>query len=189
MRIPEPVFAVFYNGVDDAPERQELLLSSSYYTKSENPALELRVTVYNINKGFNEDLKEHCRTLNEYMQFVALVREYSKTMPFEMAVQKAVDECIKRGVLADFLRKNKAEVVNVGIFEFDEEIYSKSLRKEGERKGRNEGMDLKLRSQVRTKLAKGRSIEQMADELEETPEKIREVIAQVEAEKKLAEAV
>ncbi len=131
VNIPEPTFVVFYNGVDDAPERQELLLSSAYYTKSENPALELRVTVYNINKGFNRDLMTRCRTLNDYMSFVALVREYNKSMSLAEAMSLAVDECIKNDVLADFLKKNKAEVIKMGICEYDEEKHNRTLLKEG----------------------------------------------------------
>ena len=48
------------------------------------------------------------------------------------AVETAVDECIKEGILADFLRKNKAEAIAVSIFEYDEE---KEIRliKEAER--------------------------------------------------------
>ena len=37
------------------------------------------------------------------------------------AVEKAIDECIKKGILAEFLRKNRAEVLRVSIFEYDEE--------------------------------------------------------------------
>lgn len=48
------------------------------------------------------------------------------------AVETAVDECIKEGILADFLRKNKVEAIAVSIFEYDEE---KEIRliKEAER--------------------------------------------------------
>lgn len=42
-------------------------------------------------------------------------------MPFPEAVEKAIDECIKKGILAEFLRKNRAEVLRVSIFEYDEE--------------------------------------------------------------------
>ena len=33
----------------------------------------------------------------------------------------AIDECIQNGILADFLRDNKAEVQKVVLFEYDEE--------------------------------------------------------------------
>ena len=37
------------------------------------------------------------------------------------AVEYAVRECIKEGILEDFLMENRAEVVAMSIFEFDEE--------------------------------------------------------------------
>lgn len=51
-------------------------------------------------------------------------------MPLSEAVEKAVDDCIKNGILADFLAKNRAEAITVSIFEYDEEKHMKSERKE-----------------------------------------------------------
>ena len=76
IRIPAPRFVVFYNGKDDEPERQILKLSDAYTPAVEAPALELKVLVLNINKGYNEGVKERCQTLREYMQFVDCVRTY-----------------------------------------------------------------------------------------------------------------
>ena len=45
------------------------------------------------------------------------------------AVDYAVDECIKENILADFLRKNRAEVISMSIFEYDKEEEEKKLRK------------------------------------------------------------
>lgn len=55
------------------------------------------------------------------MKFVDAVRKYQQQIPFPEAVEKAIDECIKKGILAEFLRKNRAEVLRVSIFEYDEE--------------------------------------------------------------------
>ncbi len=54
--IPTPRFIVFYNGVGEQPERKELRLSDLFLVKEGNPSLELIVTQFNINKGYNEDL-------------------------------------------------------------------------------------------------------------------------------------
>ena len=43
--------------------------------------------------------------------------------------ERAITECISEGILADFLRKNRAEVVKVSIFEYDKEKEEKKLRK------------------------------------------------------------
>ncbi len=58
------------------------------------------------------------------------VRTYTQQMPLSEAVEKAVDDCIKNGILADFLAKNRAEAITVSIFEYDEEKHMKSERKE-----------------------------------------------------------
>ena len=53
------------------------------------------------------------------MIFVDTVRKYQEQMKFDMAIEKAVDECIRNGILEDFLKRNKAEVLRMSIFEYD----------------------------------------------------------------------
>ena len=53
----------------------------------------------------------------------------SKNISLEEAVTRAVDECIEEGILAEFLMKNKAEVIKVSIYEYDKEFEEKKLRK------------------------------------------------------------
>ena len=84
----------------------------------------LKVLVFNINPGYNEELMQSCRTLREYSEYVAKVREYHKTLPLNHAVQRAVDTCIENGVLKKFLKEHKAEVIAVSIFEYNEEPVS-----------------------------------------------------------------
>ena len=128
IKLPTPKFVVFYNGTDEQPEKQTLRLSDAYEKQLEEVELELTVTVYNINYGHNQKLLEACQTLKEYAQYVAAVREYAKEMPLVEAVESAVDSCIRQGILADFLRKNRAEAIEMSIFEYDEEKHLKSER-------------------------------------------------------------
>ena len=137
--IPSPRFVVFYNGVDSQPERQTLKLSDSYAKNQENPELELTVTVYNINRGYNDEIMDACRTLREYAIYVEHVREYAKQMPLSEAVEKAVDYCINAGILSEFLRKNRSEVIMLSIFEYDEEAHHKLLYEEGVEDGLEQG--------------------------------------------------
>ena len=67
--------------------------------------------------------------LKEYAQYVARVRHYAANMSLNQAVECAVDECIKEGILAEFLSKNRAEVISMSIFEYDKEEEEKKLRK------------------------------------------------------------
>ena len=137
--IPAPRFVVFYNGMDYQPERQTLKLSDAYEKWQENPELELTVTMYNINQGCNKEIMDACRTLKEYAMYVERVRTYAKQMPLKEAVERAINECIEEGILADFLRENRAEAIKVSIYEYDEELHFKTLRDEGYESGYAEG--------------------------------------------------
>ena len=128
-KIPAPNFIELYNGTDTLSDFSEHRLSSAFENLSGEPKLELIVTVLNINEGHNALLMEHCQTLKEYSQYVAKVRKYAAGMPLDQAVEYAVDECIKENILADFLRKNRAEVISMSIFEYDKEEEEKKLRK------------------------------------------------------------
>lgn len=76
------------------------------------------------------DLYEHQSTVNP-------------NMPLEKAVMRAVDDCISEDILADFLRKNRAEVISMSIYEYDEKLHEQELmdigREEGISIGREEG--------------------------------------------------
>ena len=115
VKIPTPKFIVFYNGVDACEERRILKLSDAFQKKEEEVDLELKVLVLNINAGMNRQIMESCQTLKEYSIYVERVRKYRAVMPIEQAVEKAVTECIRENILADFLKKQRAEVVAMSI--------------------------------------------------------------------------
>ena len=82
---------------------------------------------------------QHCSTLNEYAQYVARVRHYAADMSLDQAVERAVDECIREGILAEFLTRNRNEVISMSIFEYDKELEEKKLRKAEYEAGFSEG--------------------------------------------------
>lgn len=127
------------NGTDKMPEQSVLRLSDAYESKSEELDLELRIRFININPGYNEEMVEKSPTLYQYVEFVDTVRKYQQEMSFPEAVEKAIDECIKKGILAEFLRKNRAEVLRVSIFEYDEEEHMRQEREESRQEGFEEG--------------------------------------------------
>jgi hypothetical protein len=53
LRIPKPEFIVIYNGKDEYPEQKQLKLSSAFENAVAKELLELTVTVYNVNSGYN----------------------------------------------------------------------------------------------------------------------------------------
>lgn len=102
--------------------------------------MELRATMLNINKGHNKKLMDACRTLKDYAEYTALVREYARARPLAEAVEKAVDNCISRGVLAEFLKKNRTEAIKVSIYEYDEERHMRQTKEEGFEEGYESGL-------------------------------------------------
>ena len=124
--------------------------------------LELKVLMLNINDGNNEDLKESCQLLKEYMIYVNKVRKYAyqEKLPLIEAVELAVTECIKDGILEDFLRNNRAEVVAMSIFEFNEERELQLIREEEYLYGHEEGLkdgELRLGKLITFLINAGRS--------------------------------
>ena len=96
----------------------------------------------NVNEGHNKELMEQCQTLKEYAIYVARVRKYTSEMNLNDAVVRAIDECIKEGILVEFLRKNRSEVKMVSILEYDKEWEEKKLRKAEYEAGRSEGIEI-----------------------------------------------
>ena len=139
IKIPTPKFVVFYNGDEEQPERKEIRLSKAFSANTGETNMELVVLQININKGQNEELKAACKTLQEYAEFTERAREHRKEMELEDAIRTTIDECIRDGILKDFLLKNKAEVYHMCLYEFDVELHERVLREEEREEGRLEG--------------------------------------------------
>ena len=136
---------VFYNGTEDQPDEQILTLSEAFQkskeSESEEGCLECYARMLNINYGHNRELMQKCRRLEEYAVFVLKVREHASREPKNLskAIERAVDECIEEGILADILTSQKAEVLELALTTFDRELYEQGLRGEGEARGKEIG--------------------------------------------------
>ena len=174
-RFPAPKFMVFTMEPDDVEDRMELKLSSAYEHLAGEPDLELKVLMLNVNEGHNKDLMEQCQTLKEYAIYVARVRKYASAQNLNDAVERAITECIKEGILVDFLRKNRSEVKMVSILEYDKEWEEKKLRKAEYEAGKSDGIEIgksegikigreeTLAEMIYNMKQHGYSIEKMAD--------------------------
>ena len=140
VKLPTPRFVIFYNGQAEQPDRKELKLSELFSIPDTDPSLELKAVMLNINKGHNRKLMETCQTLQDYAEYTFRVREYAAEMPLDEAVEQAITECISEGILADFLRKNRAEAKKVSIYEYDEERHMRQTREEGMEEGYANGL-------------------------------------------------
>lgn len=154
-KIPAPQFIVFYNGTEKEKDSWVNHLSEAFQNLSGNPKLELEVLTININEGHNPELMEQCQTLKEYAQYVNCVRRYAKKFELADAVEQAVDECIHKNILSEFLRKNKAEVIAMSIFEYDKEEERK-LRKAEYEAGVAAGMKDGMKAGVADGISKGK---------------------------------
>lgn len=176
VQLPTPHFVVFYNGERKQPDRKILKLSDLYSVVEKEYKLNLEVLMLNINSGHNPELMEACHTLWEYAEYTNRVRTYAKEMAVDKAVEQAVIECIQEGILKEFLEKNKAEAMKVSIYEYDEERHIRQEREEAWEEGR----EAVLQSQIRKKLEKGKSLREIADELETEEGEIRRLIESIE---------
>ena len=138
----------------------------------------------NINYGHSGKLMEACKVLSEYSWFVNEIRNNSKGMEIELAVGKAIDDMPIDYELKTFLEGHRSEVVMSCLTEYDEEATMKMIaddpredgREEGRKEGREEGSDYRLINQVFKKINKGKTVDVIASELEESEETIGELV-------------
>ena len=190
IKIPTPKFVVFYNGDEEQPERKEIRLSKAFSANTGETNIELVVLQININKGQNEELKAACKTLQEYAEFTERAREHRKEMELEDAIRTTIDECIRDGILKDFLLKNKAEVYHMCLYEFDVELHERVLREEEREEGRLEGIregrlagqqegmqnGKKFAKQVFKAFLSGKTPETIAEELNVPLEEVKNLV-------------
>ena len=192
IKLPTPHFVVFYNGVEDKPEKRILRLSEAFEVPTKDPELELKVTILNINPRKNEDLKEKCPVLKQYTQYVEQVRCNSMNMSLEQAVEEAIEYCIQHNILKEFLSKQKAEVIKMSIFEYDEEREIELIRRDereigkeiGQKIGEEIGAEKERENTIKSIISFGKKLgaskEQIIKELQE-----RCLLEEQEAEKKV----
>ena len=179
VQIPAPRFVVFYNGEEEQPDRQILKLSELYAVKEEVPKLEMEILMLNVNQGHNPELMEACHTLWEYAEYTGRVRKYAKDQPIAEAVERAITECIREGVLKEFLEKNRREAKNVSIYEYDQEKHLRQEREEAWEAGERKGEENKLKKKIKKKLAKGKSVSEIAEALEEEEDTIQRLVKEL----------
>ena len=93
------------------------------------------------------------------MTFVTKVRNKMDLSGLDVrtSVIEAVDECIKEDILSDFFIKHREEVIDVSIFEYDEEGVMEILREEARTAGLEEGRAAGLEEGRAAGLEEGRS--------------------------------
>ena len=136
--IPKPEVYTFYNGKEKWEKEKVLKLSDAFMIQDGEASVELKVKVININLGQNHEVLERCRVLKEYSIFIDTIRKYQKAGENE-PYRKAIEECIKKDILADYLRKKGSEVVNMLMSEYNYEQDIEVQREEAYEEGRKDG--------------------------------------------------
>ena len=138
IKIPTPMFFTFYNGKEDQPAEKVFRLSDAFILQDDIPSLELTVVQININSSKKHGVLEKCGILKEYSLFVDQVRKCScEKEPLENAVKN----CIKNGILREYLQRKSNEVINMLMAEYDYDTDIQVQRKEAEEEGRKEGQN------------------------------------------------
>ena len=111
--------------------------------------------------------------LNEYAIFVDRVRRNLETAgPLEEALMRTIDDCIRDGILRDILIQQKAEVVQMILETFDKEKYEKAVKSEAYEDGYQAGKEFVLKEKVKKKLSRGKTAQEIAEDLEESLETV-----------------
>jgi len=141
IKLPTPRYTVLYNGTSEQPAFMKLRLSDAFIHEDTSGDFEWTANMININSGKNDDLLNNCKPLQEYMLLIEAIRKNrSQGMEVEEAVDKAVTYCIDHDILSAFLTKHRAEVIDVCITEYDEQVFVTGIREEGIKEGREEGI-------------------------------------------------
>ena len=217
VQIATPHFAVLYNGTEKRPEKEVLKLSDAFINRTDTPEIELIVTVYNINPNNNTQLLEKSEVLRSYMIFVNRVREnlehqkkIAQNAPeydeaayeeeLEVAINEAIDYCVKHHIMEEFFRENRNEVTKSMVLDYTwerrEELIraeeyedgkregleigraegEKRGRAEGERRGRAEGERERDRFLINRWLQKGKTVAEIAEDLGKSEEYVESLM-------------
>ena len=138
VKIPAPEYYVFYNGTEDAPEREDIKLSDAFEVPSDG--YEWTAHLINVNSGKNIDIMDSCPALRGY---ALLVKEYrdgkNRGLSDNEAADRAIQKTMEAGYLVDYLGKIQAEAKTMILTEFDAKAYEEDIREEAFNEGRAEG--------------------------------------------------
>lgn len=195
--LPLPKYYVFYNGTRKMPDESTLFLTDSMpgTDAAEKSSAQFAAHMINVNAGYNSGIMKKCPKLYQYSLFIEEIRmNQKKKMALKEAVEQAVDSCIKKGILTDILLGNKAEVTDMILEEYDENLHISNEKEisyqEGLEQGRKEEQENTLREKQRADQASQQAKEasQQAKEANQRAA-VFQLKLQGKTEKEIAEAM
>ena len=142
--LPAPHFVVLYNGAENAPECEVQKLSDMYENGKQGD-LDLLVRVYNINERYNDDLKQSCSVLSEYMWLVEEIRRRTKGCGTDLkavgkVISKVLDKMPDSFEIKPILMAEKEEVLGMIFEEYNEQKAMEAAKEHAEKRF-NEGVE------------------------------------------------
>ena len=159
IKLPRPQYIIFYNGTEEQPEEKYLRLSDAFEPagNGEEPMLECIAKQININYGYNQKLLDTCKRLHDYSYFINEIRaNITEGLILSEAISQAMDTCIRKEILVDILSKQRSEVYDMLLTEFDEERYERTLRQDALEDGIEKGEN-RLNKLIEILLSEGRT--------------------------------
>ena len=114
------------------------------------------------------------KALGDYCEYTGRVRAYAKEMPIEAAVERAITECIREGILADFLSRNRTEAKKVSIYEYDEEKHLRMEREQSYADGLEQGIVQEQYRMAQEMYKKGFPLKEISDLIGASEEQIEQ---------------
>lgn len=199
--LPLPQYYVFYNGTKKMPDESTLLLTDSmpHSDAAQKSSAQFSAHMVNINAGHSSGIMQRCPKLYQYSLFIEEIRQNQKQgSTLREAVGTAVDSCIRQGILTDILLGNKAEVTNMILQEYDEDLHIRNEKEisfqDGYEKGcrdaedkilaekqraddeRKRADDITILNKILMLKLKGKSDEEIADSLHLPLETVHQVL-------------
>ena len=132
VKIPTPKYIVFYIGEPEIDDIVKLKLSDAFIVPDGSGEFEWIATMININEGHNNSLGKKCKPLYDYISYIARIRKNMKNgMEKHQAISDAIEWAIQNDLLGGFFAEQKAEVEDVSLTEFDQELFDRNRRREG----------------------------------------------------------
>ena len=132
VKIPTPKYIVFYIGEPEIDDIVKLKLSDAFIVPDSSGEFEWTATLVNINEGHNNSLGKKCKPLYDYISYIARIRKNMKNgMEKHQAISDAIEWAIQNDLLGGFFAEQKAEVEDVSLTEFDQELFDRNRRREG----------------------------------------------------------
>jgi predicted transposase/invertase (TIGR01784 family) len=138
--MPTPRFYILYNGQQKL-SATELKLSDSFILKDSEPAMELTAKIVDINPSAGDTSLKKSETLKGYSFLIEEIRHNMRCgMIRDKAITTAMQLCIDKDILKEFLQNHYAEVLEMLDWEYDAETHMRVIAEESEQRGLQRGL-------------------------------------------------